>query len=86
MSDEIKHDFAQSKNGKVSLIVPSVSLRPNQYFFHFKVMLKNTNDRNICDAMHFVKRMHVLPYSTYEKGMRLKEGRGYEAIVPAMFE
>ena len=86
VSDEIEHDFSSISNGKVCLTIPSLNMRPNMYFFHFKIMLKNTDDRNICDAMHLVKRLHVMPYATFENGMRLKEGRGFEAIVPAKFE
>jgi lipopolysaccharide transport system ATP-binding protein len=86
VSDEMEHDFSIFNDGKITMIVPSLNLRPNWYYFHFKIMLNNTDDRNICDAMHFVKRLHVLPYATYENGMRLKEGRGFEAIVPARFD
>ena len=86
VSDEIEHDFSNIKNGKVCLTIPSLNLRPNGYFFHFKVSLKDTDDRCICDAMHLVKRLNVLPYATYENGMRLKGGRGFEAIVPAKFD
>ena len=86
VSDEIEHDFSSIKDGKVCLTIPSLNMRPNLYFFHFKIMLKNTDDRSICDAMHLVKKLHVMPYATFENGMRLKEGRGFEAIVPAIFE
>lgn len=86
VSDEIEHDFSSIKDGKVCLAIPSLNMRPNLYFFHFKIMLKNTDDRSICDAMHLVKKLHVMPYATFENGMRLKEGRGFEAIVPAIFE
>lgn len=85
VSDEIEHDFSKTDNGKITLFIPSLTIRPNHYFFHFKLLLKNTDDRSICDAMHLVKKLHVMPYATYENGMRLKEGRGFEAVIPARF-
>ena len=85
VSDEIEHDFSKLGDGKITLFIPSLTIRPNNYFFHFKLLLKNTDDRSICDAMHLVKKLHVMPYATYENGMRLKEGRGFEAVIPARF-
>ena len=86
VSDEMQHDFTNCTEGKISLVVSALNLRPNNYFFHFKFMLKNTSDNNIADAMHFVKQLHVLPYSYFSDGMCLREGRGFEAIVPAIFQ
>jgi lipopolysaccharide transport system ATP-binding protein len=86
VSDEMQHDFTNSTDGKISIVVPSINLRPNNYYFHFKLMLKNTSDNNIADAMHFAKQLHVLPYSYFSDGMCLREGRGFEAIVPATFK
>jgi lipopolysaccharide transport system ATP-binding protein len=86
VSDEMEHDFTNIQNGKISLVVPSMTMRPNNYYFHFKLMLKDTSDNNIADAMHFVKQLHIIPYSFYTDGMCLREGRGYEAIVPAIFQ
>lgn len=85
VSDEIEHDFSKTDDGKITLFIPSLTIRPNHYFFHFKLLLNNTDDRSICDAMHLVKKLHVMPYATYENGMKLKEGRGFEAVVPAKF-
>ena len=85
VSDEMEHDFSNLKAGKVCLLIPALNLRPNYYFFHFKILLDNTDDRNICDAMHLVKKLRVMPVATFEKGLRLKDGRGFEAIIPAQF-
>jgi len=85
VSDEIEHDFSCINDGKVYLWVPALNLRPNSYFFHFKILLNNTDEKNICDAMHFVKRFRVLAIATFENGMRLKDGRGHEAVIPAQF-
>lgn len=84
VSDEMQHEF---KNGshEIRLMIPSLQLRPNNYFFHYKFMLKTTDDRDIADAMHFVTQLHVMPYSFFSKGMNLVEGRGHEAIIPASF-
>ena len=86
VSDEIEHDFTRLEENKISLIIPSLNLRPNNYYFHFKLMLKDTSDNNIADAMHFAKQLHVIPFSYFSNGMCLREGRGYEAIVPATFQ
>lgn len=86
VSDEIEHHFQNNQKGIIHLSVPSLTLRPNTYYFHFKFMLGDTDDRRIADAMHLVKPLRVLPYADFHEGMRLKAGRGYEAIVPAIFE
>ena len=85
ISDEMAHDF-KNEQRKIELIVPSLMIRPNNYFFHYKFMLGTTNDVNIADAMHFVKPLHVMPYSFFSEGMNLSEGRGHEAIVAAHFK
>ena len=86
VSDELEHDFSQLKEKKFSIHIPSLNLRPNNYFFFFKIMLHNTDERNIRDAMHFAKPLNVLPVTEYVGGRKLKYGRGYEAIVPAQFQ
>ena len=59
----------------------SVFVCPN-----IKLMIGNTDERNIADAMHLVKPLHVMPYSYFSEGMNLSEGRGHEAIVHAYFK
>ncbi len=87
ISDEMSHEFKRRDGIQIiSLIVPSLLLRPNNYYFHFKFMLNNTDDKNIADAMHFVKKLHILPYSFFSEGMTLREARGYEPIIYAHFE
>lgn len=85
ISDEMTHDFNNGTNS-ITIVVPSLLLRPNNYFFHFKFMLGDTDDRNIADAMHLVKPIHVMPYSYFSEGMNLREGRGNEAIIYAYFK
>lgn len=85
VSDELEHDFTKIENGKITLVVPSITMRPNTYFFHFKLMLNSTGDHNIADAMHFAKQLHIMHHDDFQNGMRLREGRGYEAVVPAFF-
>jgi len=86
ISDEMNHDFSKMENGRLSLRVPSLSLRPNTYYFHCKIALNSTEDKNICDAMHLIRKLHVMPFVLYDQSLRMREGRGYEAIVPASFE
>lgn len=85
ISDEMTHDFSNGEN-IITLVVPSLLIRPNNYFLHFKLMIGNTDERNIADAMHLVKPLHVMPYSYFSEGMNLSEGRGHEAIVHAYFK
>ena len=86
VSDEIEHHFQENQRGTIVLTVPSLTIRPNTYYFHCKFMLGDTDDRNIADAMHLIKPLRVMPYADFYDGMRLKVGRGYEAVVPAKFE
>ena len=86
VSDEIEHHFQDNQRGTIVLAVPSLTIRPNTYYFHYKFLLGDTDDRNIADAMHLVKPLRVMPYADFYDGMRLKAGRGYEAVVPAKFE
>ena len=85
ISDEMTHDFSNGEN-IITLVVPSLLIRPNNYFLHFKLMIGNTDERNIADAMHLVKPLHVMAYSYFSEGMNLSEGRGHEAIVHAYFK
>ena len=85
ISDEMKHDFGKNFDGKVSLVIPALNLRPNNYFFHFKFMLKDTSEKNIADAMHFAKPFHVISSSFFSDSVRMREGRGHEAVIPSYF-
>ena len=85
VSDEMPHDFSKIKDGFVSLIIPSLNLRPNTYYFHHKIMYGNTEEKNICDLIHFGKELTVLPYVVSDLQLHLKKGRGYEAFISARF-
>lgn len=84
ISDEMHHDFTKNRNS-IRLIIPSLLIRPNNYFIHYKFMLGTTDPKNIADSLHFAKQIHIMPYSLFSESMNLKEGRGHEAIVMAKF-
>lgn len=83
VSDELDHGKSIVHDKVITMDIPSVTLRPNSYNFFFKLMQHDTMDHNICDTMHFVRNLDVLPTSTFVNGMKLKAGRGYESTIPA---
>ena len=85
VSDEMPHDFSSIKDGFVSLVIPSLNLRPNTYYFHHKIMYGNTEEKSICDMIHFGKVLTVMPYVVSDPQIHLKKGRGYEAFISAHF-
>lgn len=86
VSDEMEYDSSIIKNNRIIVDVPFISLRPNSYYFFYKLMIHNTNDHNICDTMHLVHCLSVLSPSSYVNGMKLKAGRGYEGTIPAIIK
>lgn len=86
VSDEMEYETSIIKNNKIIVDIPFISLRPNSYYFFYKLMMHNTIDRNICDTMHLVHGLSVLSPSSYVNGMKLKAGRGYEGTIPAMIK
>ena len=83
VSDEMKHEFSECED-VIRLVVPTLILRPDTYFFHYKLMLYNTGEENICDQMHFAKKIYV--NSLISDDLRLKNGRGSEVFMPASFK
>ena len=86
VTDEMKLSKKSLDEGKIILEIPHLNLRPNPYYFFFKCMMKDTDDKNIADSLHFARQLTVLSLSYYSEGMNLREGRGYEALIPATFK
>lgn len=85
VSDEMEHDFTDLKGNCFSIEIPNMYFRPNHYYFFYKIMNKSTEDKNICDSMHFAKSLNIISDSFYSSNFVLKSGRGYEAVIPAHY-
>ena len=83
VSDEMSHSFSNDEN-VIKLTIPSLTLRPDTYFFHYKIMHQNTSENNICDVMHFASKIHINTLISVD--LKLKTGRGSEAFIPAQFK
>ena len=86
VSDEIAHDFSKIKDGVFSIVIPSLTLRPNTYSFSFQISLHTTNPKDFCDVMANATQINVFNNDFFTKGMNLKSNRGHRAIIPASFE
>ncbi|MCQ2213160.1 MAG: polysaccharide ABC transporter ATP-binding protein [Bacteroidaceae bacterium] len=85
-SDEIAHDFGGIKDGVFSLVIPSLTLRPNTYNLKFVISLNTTKLKDLCDAMNGALQLTILNDDFFSKGINLHANRGYSAIMPANFE
>ena len=83
VSDEMTHDFSKIKNGVFSIVIPSLTLRPNTYSFGYQISLKTTAQKDFCDAMNNALQITVINDDFFSKGMNLKPYRGHKAIIPA---
>lgn len=86
VSDEIAHDFGGIKDGVFSLVIPSLTLRPNTYNLQFQIFLNTTNLKDICDAMNGALQLTVMNDDFFSKGINLKANRGHSAVILANFE
>lgn len=86
VSDEIVHDFSKIKDGMFSLVIPSLTLRPNIYNLKFQVSLNTTDTKDFCDVMNGALQLTVLNDDFFSKGVNLKPNRGHAAVVLANFE
>ena len=86
VSDEMAHDFSKIKNGVFSIVIPSLTLRPNTYSFSYQISLNTTEQKDFCDAMNGAIQVNVFNDDFFSEGMNLKPYRGHKAIIPASFE
>lgn len=86
VTDEMELPKKTLEEGKIILEIPNLNLRPNQYYLFFKCMMRDTDEKNIADSLHFAKQLHVMSFPYYSEGKNLREGRGYEAIINAQFK
>lgn len=86
VSDEMKTDFSNIKDGVFSLVIPAVNMRPNLYSLCYKIDLYTTSPKDTCDAMNNAIPISVINNSFFSKGVNLKEGRGHLPLIDAKFE
>lgn len=85
VSDEMKTDFSQMRDGVFSLVIPALNLRPNTYYLNFKIDMYSTSPKDTCDSMSSAKQVSVINSHFFVPGVPLKEDRGYESIMAAEY-
>ena len=85
VSDELAHDFSNLKEGKFSLEIPSLNLRPQTYNVWLQLSIGSTASEDFCDVIHPAAQLTVINDAVYTPGANLKECRGHQALVPAKF-
>lgn len=86
VSDEIAHDFSGIKDGVFSLVIPSLTLRPNIHVLKFQISLNSTAPKDFCDAMTSALQLTIMNDDFFSKGINLNSNRGHTAVIPASFE
>jgi len=85
VSDELAHDFSTLKDGKFTLEIPSLNLRPQTYNVWLQLSIGSTDQKDFCDLIHPAAQLTVLNDAIYTPGTNLKECRGHQALIPAKF-
>ena len=85
VSDELKHDFSNLKEGKFALEIPSLNLRPQTYNVWLQLSIGSTSPKDFCDVIHPAAQLVVMNDAIYTPGVNLIECRGHQALIPAKF-
>ena len=85
VSDELQHDFSHLKEGKFTLEIPSLNLRPQTYNVLLQMSIGSTSPKDFCDMIHPATQLVVINDALYTPGVNLIECRGHQALVPAKF-
>lgn len=83
-SDEMRQSFAHIKDGRLSLHIANMNLRPNTYSFNYQFSLNSTGPQDWCDALTNVMHLTVLS-ERMEDGGKVINRNGYSALFPAKF-
>ena len=86
VSDEMSHQFANFKNGFITLEVPNLNLRPQTYNIGIQLSEGSTNPKDFCDVIRPAAQLTILNDAAFTPGINLKECRGYQALVPAKYD
>ena len=85
VSDELDHDFSNLKEGKFTLEIPSLNLRPQTYNVWLQLSIGSTAPEDFCDLIHPAAQLVVINDAIYTPGVNLAECRGHQALIPAKF-
>ena len=86
VSDEIEHDFSNLRQEKKFVLhIPSINLRPQTYNFGLQLSIGTTSPIDWCDEIGPVAQLTILNDAIFTPGVNLKECRGHQALVPAMY-
>ena len=83
-SDEMDQSFADVKDGKISLRIANMNLRPNTYTFNYQFSLNTTGPKDWCDTLSNVALLSILSEKT-ENSSKIITRSGYSALLPAKF-
>ena len=83
-SDEMDQSFAHIKDGRISLRIDNMNLRPNTYTFNYQFSLNSTSPKDWCDALSNVTHLTILSEKT-DNSSKIITRSGYSAILPAKF-
>lgn len=87
VSDELQHKFEHFRNEhKISLTIPHVYLRPQTYSLRVQISEGSTNAKDFCDVIQGAALLNVVNDAVFTPGVNLHPGRGYQALVPAMYD
>ena len=85
VSDELQHGFSNLAEGKFSLEIPSLNLRPQTYNVWLQMSIGSTAPQDFCDLIHPAAQLVVINDAIFTPGVNLIEYRGHQALVPAKF-
>ena len=85
VSDELQHDFSNLQEGKFTLEIPSLNLRPQTYNVWLQMSIGSTDEKDFCDLVHPAAQLVVINDAIYTPGVNLAECRGHQALIPAKF-
>ena len=85
ISDEMRQDFTQIRNGVFFLEIPHLDLRPNMYNIYFQMSLGSTYHTDFCDALHGAASITILSNQYYDSNKLLRMNRGHLAVMNARY-
>ena len=85
VSDELEHDFSNLKNGKFTIEIPSLNLRPQTYYIMLQLSEKDTGPDYWCDQIFPATQITVFSDAIFMPNANIKDYRGHQALIPAKF-
>ena len=86
VSDEMKQDFSELyATRKITLKIPSLELRPQEYCFNYQISIGSTGPEDWCDKLSNAKTLIVLGGNFFTNSIVVSR-KGHQALIPASFE